>query len=755
MMKDTNYRLSLFIVVAVFLISSCMAQQLDIVRDRKAETEIVISEHPSVLERKAAQVLQDYVKRITGAELAILSSPSGTKKHVVYIGNTFYQEAMGKKVVLGREGFEIIVREGQIYLTGGSGKGLLYGVYELIEKQFGARKYDQGPAWVPKRSNLSLPLNFHFCYEPPLRYRESYYPASADGEYLDWHHLHRFEDLWGLWGHSFFKIIPPEKYFRQHPEFFAFTNGKRSATQLCLTNHEVQKIAINYLRQAIADNPDAVYWSIAPMDGKGYCTCDRCTKVDQEEGGPQGTLIRFVNGVAAQFPDRYFTTLAYGYTAEAPKITRPSSNVYVMLSTIDATRERGLGDNPTATSFRRQLNDWSKISSNIFVWDYTTQFTAYLNPFPMYDHYQSNIAFMNQHGVKGVFEHGSGHTLGDMSAYASYVQAKSLWNPELDPIEVENDFLEGYYGPATKSVKKYLNQLLNARNTSRSTLDIYGNPILSRRGYLGPEKMRMYKDLLEDGRKAVIGDPKFLSRIDLITLGLEYASLEQAKAYGDHPLGFLTSKADGQWIVNPNWIKRIDLFLDCALRGGAVELAEVNGSLDQYRKQWLTLLDKPYLPSLLQGVHPFFKPLFLQDFPANGKITLNDGLSGTIDYNYNWLLFDGKDVEIIFPFSRETQPAQVHLNFLLDPAHYLFLPDEVKVESSNDNISYVRIGTHKIDSSVIREGPICYPVSFGLKTQPARFLKVKLSFSQEFPSWFEGSRHRKPLFAIDEIRASD
>jgi hypothetical protein len=95
--------------------------------------------------------------------------------------------------------------------------------------------------------------------------------------------------------------------------------------------------------------------------------------------------------------------------------------------------------------------------------------------------------------------------------------------------------------------------------------------------------------------------------------------------------------------------------------------------------------------------------------------------------------------------------SQIQLNFLLDPAHYLFLPDGIAVESSEDNISYMNIGTYKIDIGLIPEGPICFPVSFGLKQQKARFLKVKISFSQEFPHWFEGSKHRNPLFAIDEI----
>jgi len=167
---------------------------------------------------------------------------------------------------------------------------------------------------------------------------------------------------------------------------------------------------------------------------------------------------------------------------------------------------------------------------------------------------------------------------------------------------VEEDFLDGYYGTASKDIKKYLKQLIDARKTSRSTLDIYGNPILSRNGYLRLEKMKLFKELFNNAQKTVAGDPKFLSRVKLIALGLEYAALEQAKAYGDHPFGFLNRKANGQWVVNPNWMKRIDEFLDHALRGGAIELAETGGSLEQYRQQWLTLLNKSYLPSLLQGI---------------------------------------------------------------------------------------------------------------------------------------------------------
>ncbi|QEC73975.1 DUF4838 domain-containing protein [Arachidicoccus ginsenosidivorans] len=87
---------------------------------------------------------------------------------------------------------------------------------------------------------------------------------SEDPAYLNWHGLHRFEDLWGIWGHSYNKLIPPSVYFKKHPEYYALVNGVRQPTQLCLSNPEVLKKVIDTLKIMMAENPDAIYWSVAP-----------------------------------------------------------------------------------------------------------------------------------------------------------------------------------------------------------------------------------------------------------------------------------------------------------------------------------------------------------------------------------------------------------------------------------------------------------------------------------------------------------
>ena len=65
---------------------------------------------------------------------------------------------------------------------------------------------------------------------------------------------------WGLWVHTMFSLDPPDTYFKDHPEYYALMGGKRSRTQLCLTNPDVLKITIEELKKRMAEKPDAKKW---------------------------------------------------------------------------------------------------------------------------------------------------------------------------------------------------------------------------------------------------------------------------------------------------------------------------------------------------------------------------------------------------------------------------------------------------------------------------------------------------------------
>ena len=74
----------------------------------------------------------------------------------------------------------------------------------------------------------------------------------------------------------------------------------------------------------MAAQPDKTIWSVSQNDNFSYCQCPECLKIIEEEGSPAGPVIRFVNRVAAVFPDKTISTLAYQYSRPAPRRTRPA-----------------------------------------------------------------------------------------------------------------------------------------------------------------------------------------------------------------------------------------------------------------------------------------------------------------------------------------------------------------------------------------------------------------------------------------------
>ncbi|MBE7178270.1 MAG: DUF4838 domain-containing protein, partial [Mucilaginibacter polytrichastri] len=284
---------SCFYLVFFALLLPCriFAGEISLVENGKSAYTIIIPDEPLIAENKAAGVLQRYVQQVCGVLLPVKTESAAAKTPAIFIGKT---EA-GSAFYTGRvqhDGYVFVTARQQIFIAGLRGKGSVYGVYDFLERYFGCRKYDASAAVFQHLDKVSVPDELNEVHNPAFVYRESYYPPSADPEYLEWHKLQQFTDLWGIWGHSFFRLVPPDEYFKAHPEYFSLVNGKRVPRQLCLSNDAVFFLVKTAVQNAIARNPDALYWSLSQMDGGGYCTCPHCAAADAEEGGPQGSLIR-------------------------------------------------------------------------------------------------------------------------------------------------------------------------------------------------------------------------------------------------------------------------------------------------------------------------------------------------------------------------------------------------------------------------------------------------------------------------------
>jgi hypothetical protein len=742
-------------LVQVLLLTSCTgtAQELKLAEQHKSVYSIVIPDEATGLEQKAATTLQKYFNLATGVQLPVVREKAATGIAAFYIGHT----GKGDKVhpeKLPSEGYLLQTAGKDLIIKGGSGKGLIYGVYTFLEKYAGCHKYSDIPATVPQLATFKIPA-LNETGRPQFEYREVYYPAAMEAEYLEWNKLQRFEDLWGLWGHSYNKLVPAATYFKAHPEYYALVKGKRQPSQLCLTNSEVYKITVADLKKRMAANPDAIYWSVSPNDDIGYCECDKCQAADNEQGGPQGSLIQFVNKIAGNFPDKKITTLAYGYTQNAPINLKPAKNVYILLSSIDALRDQPLAREGSAAAFRTGLQQWGALTPNIFVWDYVTEFTNYLAPFPNLHTLQANIKYLKDNGVKGIFEQGSGTTYSELAELRCYLLTRLLDDPQADVQKITTGFLESYYGPKVAPlVQQYLSLMQERLLTSKRRLDIYGNPVNDYKSFLSPDLIDQYSTILDKAEAAAEGNEQLAQRIMRLRLPLEYTVLQQARFYGIEKFGVFVQDNAGKWTVKPRLPERVKRFAENCRKAGVTELSEGGLTPDQYMAEWELIFKGGVTPSVAVGATVSLQQPFVPDYPAKGNRTLTDGTPGYSDFSYNWLCFYGVPMVATIDMGTVRKVNSIKMHFLDDPRHWIFLPSGVTIEVSEDGKNYKTAAELKTPANeehfevTVKElGSQLKPADGGAKV---RYIRVTAFNLKGLPEW-RYREHKQPMIACDEI----
>lgn len=594
----------------VATIPSTHAQSFTLVKDGIPKSRIIFPAKPTVIEIQAAKVLQDYIERISGAFLPIEVDKVEQQPGEIMIGNVNRPQINDvPKEKLDKDGIFIKSTGKSLLITGGTDKGILYGVYTFLEKYLGCRKYASKVTHVPVKKTIVVGA-INDMQLPAFSYRENFYRDATDPEYQLWHkldsHVGPNKSEWGYWVHTFATLLPPKEYGESHPEYFSFYDGKRHAgtvpswdgaglqpeAQLCLTNPDVLEVVCKNLEAAINKNPEAVYWSVSQNDNVKYCRCDNCAALDKKyaayapeekmystHGGAKypalgmGSILTFINKVAERFPDKIISTLAYQYSRVPPKNIVPAKNVNIMLCSIESARNTTMekGD----TSFSSDLKGWSRLTNNIIVWDYVIRFSNLFAPFPNLRILQPNLKFMHDNRVSAVFEQGNREIGGEFAELRAYLIDKLLWNPDINVHEVMNDFLTGYYGKAAKHVKKYID-LLHDNNMEQSgyKLSIFGKPVMEKETFLSDSLIKVYNKLFDQAEKAVADSPEILNRVKTARLPVYYAMLEIAKEEGTGRRGAFISTDDKNKIPNPAIVKILYDFVYQCIRNNVTRVTE-------------------------------------------------------------------------------------------------------------------------------------------------------------------------------------
>lgn len=510
-----------------------------VIKDGKLRYRIVRSAQALPAEITAAERLSKYFELITGNPVETVTDETPAKGREIVLGLTGRDIPSVKAVrdTLGGEGYAILKKGKRIFVTGSCenyGRGTLYGAFELL-RLMGCEFYATDTETVPSLNDLVL-KKVNKVEKPAFEYRDVYWSAVWDKEISV--KLHRNGNLAGQlpteWGngvfyagqfvHTFSKLVPPEEYFEEHPEYFSEIDGVRTArhlySQLCVTNEDVFNITLAKVRQWLDENPDAKIVSVSQNDSfviGSYCTCPECQAIIDEEGSPMGPLLRFVNRIADSVkvtrPDVAVDVLAYQYSITPPKHTVPRDNVIVRYCT-GGCNGHSIEECPNNVHAREHIERWGQICDRIYIWDYTTNFAQYLCPFPNFYTLKDNINFFKNNGVKGVFEQGmyQGGVSGEFGEMRAYVLARLLWNPDLDTDELIDGFMGAYYGAAAPKVRDYFDYIHKVIADSGRHFTLVQNCADIFDGLISDENLARMDKIWEEAIEAAEGKDKAHTR---------------------------------------------------------------------------------------------------------------------------------------------------------------------------------------------------------------------------------------------------
>jgi len=727
---------------------------ITLVRNGKSACRIIVPVHATDVESLAAREFQAYIERMSGARLPVEpDSPAAAPGTLVLIGNTSLTPNIIPALdTLREDGYAIRSAGGTLALCGGKGKGTLYAVYSLLEDQLGCRKYSAAVTVVPRARTIVIrPVSVAF--NPRFAWREIYYLNAMDRAYSDWHKLQSIDDQqkqWGMWVHTFDRLVPARDYFGPHPEYFSLLGGRRiPGGQLCLSNPDVFRVLASNLGAMIAEKPGARYWSVSQNDNANECQCDSCRALDVRFGGSSGTVLDFVNRVAARFPDRTISTLAYWYTRAAPLRVRPAPNVNIMFCSIECNRSQPIATDSTSASFRRDMEDWCRLTGNIIVWDYVVQFRNLVSPFPNLRVLQPNIRYFADHGVRMMFQQGCGANVGEFGELRTYLIAKLLWDPDVDIDRVMDDFLHGYYGAAAPLIRRYIDLMHDALAASGKQLGIFGYPFDAVDGYLSPRLIREYSRLFDRAERAVRAQPDVLERVKDARLPLEFAIMDIALRDPAPDLSWFNKKGT-TWTVRPAMRERLTKFVRQAKKAGIQRLEERGTSPDEY----MASIEQMLHP-VLKGDLAYGKPVRLltrpsDRYPVGGGRALTDGLRGPNDCHCNWLGFEGENMDAVIDLGRVVAVHSLAARFLQDWNSWIWLPMAVDYSVSEDGSTFTPVASVPDTVADTAEGAFARDFAAGVHSVKARYIRVTTKSRLACPDWHFGAGGKAWTFC-DEV----
>lgn len=515
------------------------AQQLILTREGHSDY-VIVQNGQAAPEVFAAQELQKYVRLISDVKLPIVERRSGSR--AIRVGRSADPQAVDELKGREKDSYMVRIAGGDIDLVGASPRGTLYSVYDFLERYLGCGWIAPGDDHIPRNPQICLPELADRVESPSFSYRamalfplsdeqfndklriDSLFPFALnqiDKERIDWaaksrlnyvvactnergvplwNKIHAREEIvpeitkrgLGLecCGHSYFAWVPPDKYFKDHPDYYGAITTKDTATgpstaggwpqTLNIANPEVAEVMAQNIDEFLTRNPEVSIVTVWMNDSMATCTTPECLQMEgpprlsisQPKGGYppiysfSNASLKFVNEVARlvrkTHPNVTIDHIAYGENIDAPTDVKPESNVLVSLAPINRAPFK-IGapagyfspiNDPTNEwnkLYLQEIRKWLALTKNFNVWDYYSLWWIFGSnrprwQFPIMSTISNDLRYY--HDVLGLTRVSS--EIADWHEGNMYVYASLAWNADLPWRSVLEDFCRHSYGAAYK-----------------------------------------------------------------------------------------------------------------------------------------------------------------------------------------------------------------------------------------------------------------------------------------------------------------
>jgi len=548
---------------------AAQAQSFILAESGKTDYEILISESAAEVEQFAAQELQRYLRRMTGATFPIVEGKTSGK--AILIGEQMMPAGLIDHNKLGFDGFIYQLKPGKILLAGVSSRATLLSVYaflNVIGCQWFAPNFDfygevTGEV-IPKVDPLRVP-ELDQAIQPSMKYRRLDIEEGRTHteknliQMIDWmpkvgmnvlqcplNYQGEGRARWDNWrsalipelrkrgllvevgGHGYQNFLPQETYFKQHPDWFGMIKGERSPARRVVfetANPQAMDEFLHNVQAYLQAHPEIDIFDLWPPDDAEWSQSAESQKL----GSPTDRQALVVNGVARlvkdSFPHVKVEFLAYQNYLFPPRDLRFEDNTIMDFCPIDRTYQKPIWDEQSASNkmYADALRQWLKpgvFTGDIIIYTYYHKYSWRSLPIDIPKLIMEEAHYYRTLGIRGMgiyFEPADWFTF----ETNQFFFARATMNANLDAVNALRDYVQERYGLAPASMENYFEIL---EETTPNVCSIPGSVVQSQdEVQKGLDRLEAAEGLLNKAYQEAAGAPAAKFLISKLRVSLDYA----------------------------------------------------------------------------------------------------------------------------------------------------------------------------------------------------------------------------------------